>query len=222
MKPPVRQRLPRGAALPRHRHAEPYFAVVLAGGYEEAGDGGRRHVSAGDVVIHSAFEAHLDRLSARGAEILNLPFDGAPRLPAFAALNDVDQVARLAEDDPRAAAQLVLAELRAVSLSPADWPERLAADINADPSLEIAAWARAHNLTPEAVSRGFGKVFGVSPKRFRLEARARDAWRELAAAPSLADLAADKGFCDQAHMTRAVTALTGRSPGSWIKSLQDA
>ena len=46
---PARQTVQPGA-LPRHRHAEGYVAVVIAGGYEEAGDTGRRRVSAGDVV----------------------------------------------------------------------------------------------------------------------------------------------------------------------------
>jgi quercetin dioxygenase-like cupin family protein len=40
--------------IPRHYHWLPYAAVVLSGGYEEAGDGGRRHVRPGDVLIQPA------------------------------------------------------------------------------------------------------------------------------------------------------------------------
>jgi hypothetical protein len=46
--------------LPRHRHESGYLALVLSGGYEEAGDRGRFHVHAGNVVLHGAFEAHMD------------------------------------------------------------------------------------------------------------------------------------------------------------------
>lgn len=40
--------------------------MVLSGGYEEAGEGGRRRVAAGDVIVHHPFEAHLNRVSSRG------------------------------------------------------------------------------------------------------------------------------------------------------------
>lgn len=222
MSPPARQRLSRNTELPRHRHAEPYLAVVLSGGYEEAGDGGRRHVQAGEAVIHGAFEAHLDRLSARGAEVLNLPLPTGLSLPAFLRLDDVDSVARLAERDPCAASELAVLGLRPFIASAHDWPDALATALNRDPSLEITIWAERHGLAPETASRGFRRVFGVSPKRFRLEARARRAWRCLAGASSLAELAAETGFADQAHMTRAVTDLTGRPPRAWVKSVQYA
>ena len=45
-----RERRPRGERLSRHRHAHGYAAVVLAGGYEEAGERARLRVRAGDVI----------------------------------------------------------------------------------------------------------------------------------------------------------------------------
>jgi AraC-like DNA-binding protein len=44
-----RRRLQRGERLERHRHAEPHFTVVLAGGYEEGGDDGRFRVGPGEM-----------------------------------------------------------------------------------------------------------------------------------------------------------------------------
>jgi len=35
---------------------------------------------------------------------------------------------------------------------------------------------------------------------------------------SLAEIAAVAGFADQSHMTRAVRALTGQTPGDWLRS----
>ena len=54
-----RQRRRGLTVLSRHRHEASYAALVISGGYEEAGDRGRQRARAGDVVIHGAFEAHL-------------------------------------------------------------------------------------------------------------------------------------------------------------------
>lgn len=67
-----RQQLPSGASLPRHRHGEAYVALVLEGGYEEAGVLGRVRVEPGQAVLHGAFEGHRNRIGARGARVLNL------------------------------------------------------------------------------------------------------------------------------------------------------
>ncbi|MFN4357769.1 helix-turn-helix domain-containing protein [Sphingopyxis alaskensis] len=198
--------------LPRHRHAHGYIAVVLGGGYEEAGDEGRFAVRPGMVVVHGCWTAHLDRFGARGAEVLNLPV--VPGLaPGVGTIDDPDTAARLAERDPRAAAAFVAERFRASDDRHTDWPDRLAAALGADPDLAITPWARAVGLDPGSVSRGFARAYGTSPKRFRLEARTR---RALAALPgwrgTLADLAADQGFADQAHLARAVAAMTGLPP----------
>jgi AraC-like DNA-binding protein len=45
------------------------------------------------------------------------------------------------------------------------------------------------------------------------------AWLALAGRRPLADIAAETGFADQPHMTRAITALTGVSPRAWRRAL---
>src|ERR1700677_569690 len=72
----------RTSSLERHVHFEPYVALVLSGGYEEAGDNGRFKVSAGNVVFHDSFEAHLNRFYAQGATVLNLPVASGKCIPA--------------------------------------------------------------------------------------------------------------------------------------------
>ena len=209
-----RQRLTPGMTLPRHRHVGAYAALVLSGGYEEAGDAGRRRVEAGDVVLHGPFEAHLDRSGRVGARVLNLPTGGLTG--GFRRLDDPDAVARLAERDPIAAARLLTDLVRPAPFGADDWPDRLAAALAGSETFRLEDWALRHGLTPEAVSRGFRRVFAVSPSRFRLEARARQAWGAVrTGGGSLAAIAADAGFADQAHMTRAVSSLTGRPPGAW-------
>ena len=198
--------------LPRHRHAEPYVAVVLRGDYQEAGDEGRFAAQPGTVIVHGCWAAHLDRFGACGAEVLNLP-TVAGLAPGVGTIDDPEAVARMAERDPLAAAAHLRDGLSRHTVGPADWPDLLAEALRTDPDLALAPWARRMKLEPASVSRGFARAYGVSPKRFRLEARTRRAIAALADwHGSLADLAADQGFADQAPLTRSVGALTGVPP----------
>jgi AraC-like DNA-binding protein len=215
MTPPQNlQRFAPRACLPRHRHPAGYLAVVIDGAYTEAGDAGRFRVTAGQLVHHREFEAHGDQFGAAGARVLNLPCPpDAPALPV-GRLADLDGVVRLAERDLAAAAALALASLTPVC-GERDWPDLLAADLRADPSLRLAAWAETAGLAPGSMARGFLRAYGVSPKRYRAEVRALKAWRCVSSSPlPLAELALELGFADQAHMTRALVELTGRTPAA--------
>ena len=97
-----------------------------------------------------------------------------------------------------------------------DWPELLARALTCDPKISLGGWADDHALAPATVSRGFRQVYGISPNAFRMQARARLAWRRvLQGNVALASIAAETGFADQAHMTRTVQAITERTPGAW-------
>lgn len=212
----------RCAPMPRHRHAEPYMAIVIEGGYLEAGDIGRIEARSGDVLLHGSFEAHQDKFEARGATVLNLPLEPGCR-SAAGRLGDVDSIVRLAERDLIEASNKACAELELVKSTLGDWPDLLAAALRHDPDLAIAKWAEEAGLDPASVSRGFAKAYGVSPKRFRFEARTLRAIRGLGHwRGSLASLAADLGFADQAHMSRAVASITGVTPArlqaKWVQS----
>lgn len=217
--PGLHQELAAQQRLHRHRHVDAYAAVVLAGGYEEAGDHGRRLLAPGDVVLHAAFGAHGNRVGRRGAWLLNLPLAGPvpDASEGFARVPDPDLLARLAERDPQAAAQSLHDGLQPLPAALQDWPDLLARDLVRQPGLALASWARQHGLAAETLSRGFARVFGVTPRRWRFEARARRALQALQAmgTGSLAGLALDAGFADQAHLTHAVVALTGHPPGHW-------
>jgi len=205
-------RYERAAPMPRHRHEEPYMAIVVAGGYLEAGDTGRFEARPGDVILHGAFEAHLDAFHAKGATVLNLPLGPASQSGA-GRIDDVDAIIRLAERDPTKASVRAQSELRFDKPMLSDWPDQLADALRDDPDLAIADWAHDMGLAAASVSRGFAKAYGVSPKRFRLEARALHAVRALAGwEGTLAALAAEHGFADQAHLARSAVALTGIPP----------
>lgn len=212
--PPARQTVAPGC-LPRHRHAQAYAAVVIAGSYEEAGDQGRRRVGPGDVVVHQAWEAHLNRTPGAGAQVLNLAAP-AGGFAAFGRIDDLDGLVRAAARDPREAADRLQAGFRPAPNALADWPDRLAEALGRADATPLSAWAERLGVSREQLSRGFGKVFGVTPQRFRWEARTRAALADLVAgALPLAELALAHGFADQAHMTRSVRALSGHPPGAW-------
>jgi AraC-like DNA-binding protein len=205
-------------SLPRHRHARAYAAVILSGGYQESGSRGRYRVGCGHVLLHRTFDAHVDRFESRGAQILNLLLDEEPVF-GLGLVADPDAIARSAENDPAAAARALREQMTPLEPEAADWPDLLARELLADPQLRLDEWAERHGLTPATVSRGFGKVFETTPAGFRAEARAHRAFALLAAASaSLAGIAVAAGFADQAHMTRAIHALTGRPPGYWLRS----
>ena len=206
---------PPGERLARHRHDNGFAAVVLSGGYVEAGDTGRHRVTAGDVILHQAFESHLDEIDRRGAQVLVLPLPSGLGSTARGRVADPDLMARLTAVDALMAAE-ALAEAFEPTVTrpgPEDWPDALAQRLLADPDLSIGLWARAEGLHPGSVSRGFQQQFGVTAAAFRGTVRAHRALSALNDPMlGLARVAGDCGFADQAHMTRAILRLTGSTP----------
>jgi AraC-like DNA-binding protein len=224
----LRQSLSSGERLSRHRHPYPYAAVVLAGAYREAGSGGRFRVKSGEVIFHAAFEAHLNCAEQAGAVILNIPMSQhMPMSPrdvggAHFGVADADALAATAERDPFVAAQELLESLVELPAPAGDWPDLLAADLRRNAVPCLADWSASHGLTPHLLSRGFRAAFGVTPKRFGLECKAHAALRRIrACSDSLSTIAADSGFADQAHMTRAVVGITGSAPSRWRRNYLD-
>jgi AraC-like DNA-binding protein len=212
----LRQRLGSGQHFSRHRHPQPYAAVVLAGAYREAGSGGRFRVSSGEVMFHAAFDAHLNCVEPTGAVILNIPLQLYAAERAHFGVANVDEIAAMAERDPAEVERELLNSLIELPGQAGDWPDLLAADLRRNAVVSLEVWSAHHGLTPPSLARGFRNAFGITPKRFRLESKAHTALRQIrtGVAP-LSAIAADAGFSDQAHMTRAIADLTGKPPSHW-------
>ncbi len=210
-----RDRLAPGQTMHRHRHAIGYVAIVLAGGYLESGDEGRRRVVPGDALVHRAFDGHLDVMGPRGAEVLNVPLPATRTLPIAFRVADPDAVARAAEADIASASE-VLDLAAGVPAAMDDWPDQLAALLRARADVRLAHWAMTMGLAPATLSRGFRAAYGIPPARFRAEARARRAFAALHERDDpLAELAIACGFADQSHLSRAIVDLTGAAPAAW-------
>ena len=211
-----RSTLGRGRSLPRHLHADAYATLVLEGGYEEAGEAGRWRVRPGEVLFHAPFSIHRNQSLERGARLVNLPIGFAGGPSSCGTVTDPDRIVRLAESDPIAAAQCLCESLSEEIPPLDDGPDRLARRLTEAVPLSIATCAAVEGVARQTIFRGFRALYGVSPTRYRVEARARRAWGLImTGSDSLAEIALIAGFADQAHMSRDIKALTGRTPGMW-------
>lgn len=205
-----------GETMLRHVHAHAYATLVLDGGYEEAGECGRWRVRSGDVLLHAPFSAHRNQAPRHGARLLNLPVPASVRLSACGRVEDPDLVVRLAERDPMEAAEALMRDWRPGERGLVDAPDLLAHALSGANAPGVQAWSRQYGVSRETAFRWFRSAYGVAPTRYRIEARARLAWRmTVDCVEGLADIATAAGYADQAHMTRDVTAFTGRPPGAW-------
>ena len=211
-----------GDRIARHFHRRPYATVVLEGAYEEAGEAGRWSVRPGDVLLHGAFSAHGNRVPASGARVLNLPLPETVLMSSAMQAADPDLLARLAERDPRCASDALMQTCTAGRSRAQDLPDELACALSVADACRVDDWSRKRQVCRQTAFRWFRDIYGVGPARYRVEARARRAWLlAVDGSDSLADIAAACGFADQAHMSRDVRALTGRTPKSWrVEALQ--
>ena len=201
--------------LPRHHHRDGYATIVLSGSFIEASFSGRSETAPGDVLLHGRFDCHANTARSTRAQILRLPWTN-DALEGHFRVRDPDALARLAESDPTAASLQLAAMLEPAPAAPAHWTESLAEHLSHDDGQSLGSWAEKSSLSPESLSRGFRRVFGVSPQLFRLQARTRRAWRAIVScSASLTSIAHAHGFADLAHMSRSVTAFTSLSPMAW-------
>lgn len=211
----ARPHLVNGEFIPRHHHPLPYAAIILEGGYEEAGESGRWRVLAGDVVVHAPFSVHRN-YSAHGARVVNLPMPPYAGESQRGCIDDPERIARLAARDPIEALIEMAARWRATSSPPIDEADVLAGVLKEGNPPSIEAWSAQTGFSRQTVFRQFRAAYGVGPNRYRVEARARRAWRMIVTGlGTLAEIAAIAGFADQAHLQRDVKALTGSTPTAW-------
>ncbi|RYZ31303.1 MAG: AraC family transcriptional regulator, partial [Propionibacteriaceae bacterium] len=94
----------------------------------------------------------------------------------------------------------------------------LVAEMLADPTLvRVAQLSERHGLSARRLQRLFARYVGVGPKWVLARHRMHDVVAALDAGHegSLADLAAEHGWYDQAHFTRDFRALVGITPARY-------
>ena len=79
----------------------------------------------------------------------------------------------------------------------------------------MAALAAELGTGPTQVAREFREAFGIPPHRYVLGRRLDAARDRILAGQPLADVAAEVGFTDQAHLTRRFRRFLGTTPGQF-------
>jgi len=236
--------------VPRHAHERPYVCLVVAGGYDERARGGSRRCEPAALLLHPSGEEHEERFAPSGARIFHVELP--PRIVDSVRAIGVSLDRDLhAADGPAAAlarrlrgellawdavsplaveglALQLLAELgrppRARSGEPA-WLARLLELLRERfrDRLALDELAREAGVHPAHLARAFREhrrcTIGEHVRSLRVE----HACRALATTElSLAAIAADAGFADQAHFARVFRRQIGTSPSEYRTSASSA
>jgi AraC-like DNA-binding protein len=89
---------------------------------------------------------------------------------------------------------------------------RAAMHVCDDPMVSIETLAKEQHVSRRQLERDFSQWIGTSPRHLAQVARVQTVSRKAHTGASFADIAADVGFSDQAHMSRVVRELTGLTP----------
>jgi AraC-like DNA-binding protein len=188
---------------------------VLNGSFEQIGYAGRFMVRPGDLLVSPTLDCHLNRAMSKHIELLRLPWQGPDEFGGVYRNGlDPDAIRRAAERDLCEASSLVESMLQQNHpvIFAEDWEDIVARQLRKSAS-RIGTIADELGMSREAVSRGFSRVYGISPVAFRSEIRLRKAWFAIRTTPDrLCSIALDVGFADQAHMTRAMQQTFGFTP----------
>jgi AraC-like DNA-binding protein len=131
-------------------------------------------------------------------------------------IHDPDTLVRIAERDPLDAMGHLALNLEPPGDSLDHWTDQLASALAQNPAMGLQEWAERRGIRPDVVSHAFRRDFGVSPKLYRLECRARRAWRQVIHSnETLTRIALDADFSDLAHMSNSIKEFTGLSPTQW-------
>jgi AraC-like DNA-binding protein len=82
----------------------------------------------------------------------------------------------------------------------------------------IAAAAGSIGASPTQLARAFSATFGIAPHAYVLGRRLEAARDRILRGQDLADVAAEVGFCDQAHLSRRFARHLGTTPGRFRRS----
>ncbi|PXA95115.1 AraC family transcriptional regulator [Caulobacter sp. D4A] len=208
-----------------HRHDCWQVSLLLAGGYVEDSLYGSLAVDRVSLSRKPSGFEHQNLFGTAGALILSVHGDAGATPP---------HRYQVATCSSRQAGQTFLEQ--AAAEDGRDWGAQHGADRPACipawlnearhrlvemPRTPIARLARDMERHPSAFARAFRAAFGRTPAQLRQDWRVASAIdRIIRSDLALAEVASASGFADQAHMTRAVTATSGWSPGALRRLLR--
>ncbi len=219
----------------RHRHADGSLSLVIAGELEEDASGATHCAAAGSLVVKPAGNWHADTYGPRGARMVQVlsvdgqaPWDNArypyqwldaPRLArrVLALFDERPGAAEATEMELWDVLDRIGAAVAATQVKrrPRWWSDAVdLLELCTEQSISVAVVAEQVGVHPVHLARVCRRQLGCTVQQYVRQRRVLAAWREWdRGEKSLAAIAIDVGFADQAHMTRAFADLLGISPG---------
>ena len=201
--------------LQGHRHVGGYLAVVIGGDYEEVSGDGRFVCNENTVVAHPQYHWHTNRISQRGAAVVNIECDEIER---YEVATVPRQLAKRMRSASSGNALDIFLESKRESVSDASSPNivRRARDIiRSNPTLSITTVARKVGSSVEHLARLFRQHTGTTPISFRADCRVKIAIAEIRNGSSLSCVATQLSFADQSHLGREIKRITGQTPSQF-------
>ena len=134
--------------------------------------------------------------------------------------DELDAEVRLADLVERIAAALGERPSAPSPLPSAELAERLRAFLDAHlfERVTIAAAAAEIGVAPTQLARSFSDTFAIAPHAYLVGRRLEAARDRILEGRALADVAAEVGFADQAHMSRRFVRYMGTTPGRFRRN----
>lgn len=238
-------KFPPNLSIEEHSHAYPHFTIMLDGGFTETYDGQQFQCEKGSVLIVPEGQPHTDVIGPNGAHSLSIEISRSlvkflslesDLLSSPKVVNDLSlkprtlALRKLFIQSPTAshfelhsaAMQVILGVFQSVKVEECTtkprWLVMVIQELNRD-SLElptIQELARLAGVSPAHLSRTFRQATGQTILEFHRQNRLKIAAEKIiASSDSLAVIAADTGFCDQAHFTKSFKAEFGITPSDY-------
>jgi len=219
------------ATTAAHSHANPYLCFVVKGGFRETAGRSERDCGVGSAVVHPVQERHFDAFGPDGALCMNIEWTGAETARianpkhckhgplSWAAVRFLRELWASPSDDltleSLACEMLAVASMSEVQLG-SGWA--LAAQTLLEDSyseaISLRTLSTSIGLHPVHLARCYRNVYRQSIGEGLRGIRVRRASCALLNSNrSIAEVALDCGFYDQAHLTNAFKRLTGMTPG---------
>ena len=234
-----------GGVMPVHRHAEPWFCIVLKGAYEETVLANSRAQGPGDILFCPSNIEHAQRFGPAGALKLlftppaacldylassDLALDDAPHMSSRRSIRLGESIASelaLADTYSPLAVESLLCELVAIfaRIIPDDhqtnvppWVRRVLEVIeDSNPNaITLDGLGRQVTRHPVHVAREFHRYYGRTVGAYLREKRVRKAALLLVGSKiPLTEIAFACGYAGQASFTRAFKAVYGVAPSAF-------
>lgn len=234
--------------LPKHTHERAYFCFVLRGSYDEMRGVRTQTCKPSSLIFHHQQETHADRFHARGAHLLNIElgpkwieslcqqsivldspliFNGglssylANRIYLEFRNNDAASVIAI-----EGLALELIAEASRNGIHERTLPRRikLAREYlvaHFSEPISLSSLARLVAAHPVYLAREFRKCYGCTVGEYLRQLRIELACRQLATSEdTIASIALNAGFSDQAHFSKIFKRRTGKTPSEFRDTLR--